>query len=252
MNNCDYENEYRCSNGQCIDKALYRDGLSDCMDDSDEQKVSYPKCVLYNSLDRCEDYPCPSMLFSCGDGKCYDGPSIGHEDSCDSKRDHFYLQQMPSSTIVLFSNIYLIYNNTKPEMICFNETLCPYLVNPDTIIHNGLTCRAFNTFTNRTYEKLPTVISDAKRYVRSCSLLPQDYPNDQCSLFQCNDGSKCLSYHRIYDGIKDCSDGEDEHQNDTCSYNLPFRFKCDNGTKCISSMLIADDIVSNLFQTEVW
>jgi hypothetical protein len=30
------------------------------------------------------------------------------------------------------------------------------------------------------------------------------------SLFECDDGSKCLSRHRLLDGHEDCANGEDK------------------------------------------
>jgi hypothetical protein len=218
------------------------------MDESDEMKAMLGSCRDKPNEHHCEDYPCVRLFFSCGDGYCYNGPSIGHNHTCKSQRDRLYFEQMPSSTLILFSHIYLIYNNTKPEFICFNETLCPYLSNYENMTmklpFNNLTCRAFNTFTNQTYISFDGVVKDVKRFVRSCSLLPQDDQNNECSLFQCDDRSKCLSYHRVLDGHDDCANGEDEHQNNTCSFNLPYRFKCDNGTRCISRSLLFDEIVS--------
>ncbi len=247
-NECNPTSEYRCSNGQCIDKVFYRDFYPDCMDESDELKFEFAMCMNEMYYQNCEDYPCVRLFFSCGDGYCYNGPSIKHDHSCKSQRDRLYFEQMPSSTLILFSHISLIYNNTKPEFICFNETLCPYLSNHDKMTmklpSNNLTCRAFNTFTNQTYSSFESVVKDVKRFVRSCSLLPQDDQNNKCSLFQCDDGSKCLSYHRVLDGHDDCTNGEDEHQNNTCSFNHLYRFKCDNGTRCISQLLLYDRIVS--------
>ena len=244
--------EYRCLNGQCIDKIFYTDLYPDCMDHSDEKFFNDPRC--FDTLDsRCEDNPCRTTWFSCGDGYCYDGPSTYQNYvSCGSQRDRLYLERMPFSTVILYSHIRLImYNKTKPELICFNETLCPYLVNnhiqTTKADFNGLTCRSFSTFTSQTYDNFYDMIKDVKRLVRSCSLLPRKHINNQCSLFQCNDGSKCLSHHRLLDGHNDCANGEDEHYKNTCSLNLPYRFTCDNGSRCIHQALVYDFIVSDVY-----
>lgn len=244
--------EYRCLNGQCIDKIFYRDRYPDCMDHSDEKFFNELECLT--TLDsRGEDNPCRTTWFSCGDGYCYDGPSTYQKYvSCDSQRDRLYLERMPFSTAILYSHIRLImYNNTKPEFICFNETLCPYLVNNHIQTTkadlNSLTCRSFSTSTSQTYDNFYDMIQDVKRLVRSCSLLPRKYINNRCSLFQCNDGSKRLSHHRLSDGHTDCANGEDEYYKNTCNLNLPYRFTCDNGSRCIHQALIYDWIVSDVY-----
>ncbi|CAF3557790.1 unnamed protein product [Rotaria socialis] len=118
-------------------------------------------------------------MFSCDEGTCYDGPpSRGHHRSCRSHRDRLYLQQMPLSTLILFSHVHLIYNDTKSEWICCNETLCPSLSNknvimPTSIIDNS-TCRAFSSFSNQTYNSFSHMVEDIKRLTRSRSLLRWD------------------------------------------------------------------------------
>jgi hypothetical protein len=250
MNECDQATEYRCLNGQCIDKVFYLNKFQDCMDRSDETITGYDKypCDFLTTAN-CEDQLCPSMWFTCGDGSCYDGPNVDHEQSCTSKRDRLYLQQMPPSTLILFSHVLLIYNDTQPEWICYNETLCPYLSNnkytrSKTFLRNGSTCRAFTTFTNRTYSNLYDMIKDFKSFVLPCSIPPRFYSPDNCSMFQCDNNSKCFSSHRLSDGYTDCSDGKDERQNNTCALDLPNRYTCDNGTRCIHRLLLNDRIVS--------
>jgi hypothetical protein len=154
-----------------------------------------------------------------------------------------------SSSLILFSHVTIYYTNNQPKEICYNETLCPYLSLNNYIAaktKDGLTCRAFKTFTNRTYEQFDEMVKDVKRLVRSCSLLPSKYNDVQktCSMYQCHDGSKCLSYHRLSDGIEDCTNGEDEIEANVCSRNISNRFTCDNGTKCIPQQLIYNKRVS--------
>ncbi|CAF4684641.1 unnamed protein product [Rotaria socialis] len=218
MNNCDPSTGYRCSNGQCIDKEFYLDHDDQCTDSSDE--ISYSSlniCNHFHSGYGCEDISCLPLMFSCGDGTCYDGPTLGHDRSCLTRRDRLYLQQMPPSTLILFTHIHIIYNDTKPEWICYNETLCPYFV-----------------------KQKSDNAKDIKRLTRSCSLLPWDEPKINCSLFRCSDGTKCISYHRLSDGHEDCLNGEDEHQQNICSFNLLDRFKCDNNKQCIPVWLLFD------------
>ncbi|UJR12115.1 hypothetical protein I4U23_016293 [Adineta vaga] len=254
MNECDPKTEYRCFNAQCIDNELYGNFKSDCMDASDEITWPIKYCKVFDYLTGCENHACASLLFSCGDGHCYDGPNVQHDDRCITQRDRLYFNQMPPSTLILYSHIHLIYNDTKPEAICFNQTLCPYLVVENkmamTQTHNSLTCRLFNTFTNETYVKFDDMLKEVKRFIRSCSLLPQDSQTNQCSLFQCDDQSKCLSYHRLSDGTSDCANEEDERHPNTCSFNLPYRFKCDNETRCLPRSLLLDKIYQCFDKTD--
>lgn len=247
-NECDAETEYRCKNGLCIDKVFYYDGHFDCTDFSDEKSTYNPYC--YNTLDLiCEESTCPSTWFSCGDGYCYDGPTASRfYVSCESQRDQLYLMQMPPSTLILFSHIMFNYTDTQPNRICFNENICPFLTDnyegPRIVAANGLTCRSFDTFTDEKYVDFYDMVRKVKQLVSSCSVLPNPALNGNCSLFQCDDGSKCISPHRILDGHRDCSKNEDEYHPDTCTRNLPYRFACDNGSQCIHQALIADGTVS--------
>jgi hypothetical protein len=88
------------------------------------------------------------------------------------------------------------------------------------------------------------MVEDVKRLVRSCSVIPEIEQMYQCSLFRCDDGSKCLSLHRLLDGHEDCSNGEDEYQNNTCTLNHSYRFTCDQETRCIHSSIVANRIVN--------
>jgi hypothetical protein len=245
MNECNPLTERRCYDGQCIDDPLNVINLGNtCLElYSWHDKGGLFDCYQRHGI-RCENQKCPKLFFSCGDGYCYDGPSIGDR-SCPTQRDQRYLGRIPSSSsLILFSHVIINYNHTQPEYICYNQTLCPYLSLNNQIIttyNNGLTCRAFETFTDQTYDQFDEMIADVKRLVRSCSLLPS---HNNCSMFQCHDGSKCFSCHRLSDGIKDCTNGEDEYQTDVCSHNLTGRFTCDNRTKCIPGQLVKDKKVS--------
>lgn len=241
MNECDTLTERRCYDGQCIDNSLnFRLLKETCLLQSSYSVGRYSNCYQYDGIE-CENQKCPRLFFSCGDGSCYDGPSHKGQESCHSQRDRSYFEKMPSlSSLILFSHVIINYTSTRPDYICYNQTLCPYL--QTTAVQNtGLTCRPFEIFTNRSYHEFNEMIKDIKRLIRSCSLLPL---NSTCSMFQCHDSSKCLSFHRLSDSIEDCSNGEDEIQTDVCSRNLTGRFICDNGTKCISEQLLQDDTVS--------
>jgi hypothetical protein len=250
-NECNPITEYRCRNGQCIDKAFYLNEQVDCMDYSDEMHVSSKQCDSdYESI--CEDKLCPPFSFSCGDGACYDGPNMVNS-SCKSQRDRLYFNQMSQSKLTLFSHITLIYNNMTSISICFNKTLCPHLSNHrTTFVMHGLTCRSLNTFTNKIYNHFDDMLKDVRRFVRSCASLSwKSKFSNHSKLFQCDDKITFISKSRLSDGYDDCSNGEDEHPEIACSLNLPYRFKCDKETRCIPISLAANGIVSHFLLSTV-
>ena len=61
-------------------------------------------------------------------------------------------------------------------------------------------------------------------------------------MYPCSNASKCISNHRLLDGIQDCPRNDDETFNDTCSLNQTHRFQCSiTKNKCFSPLLIQDD-----------
>jgi hypothetical protein len=252
-NECNLATEYRCRNGQCIDKEFYWNEQVDCMDHSDEINFYSQQCYTdYTVI--CEDKPCPPLFFSCGDGVCYDGPNMINI-SCKSQRDRLYFNKMSQSTLILFPHITLIYGNMTSIVICFNKTLCPYLSNNTTsFVMQNSTCRLLSTFTNQIYIHFDDMLRDVRRFVRSCSssLSEQYQSSNNSTLFQCDDKITFISNSRLSDGHNDCSNGEDEHPGIVCSLNLPYRLMCDNGTRCIPIPLIANGIVSNFLLRTVY
>ncbi|CAF1373254.1 unnamed protein product [Adineta steineri] len=55
---------------------------------------------------------------------------------------------------------------------------------------------------------------------------------------ECKDSSKCISFHRLLDGVRDCANSSDEKNNDSCLLNDSWRFKCPSEDRCISPLLI--------------
>ena len=73
MNTCT-NNEYRCSNGQCIPQEFFQDDrlIPDCLDQTDETKHGYEQICDSIPTFQCEEQTClpgPNN-FPCGDGTC--------------------------------------------------------------------------------------------------------------------------------------------------------------------------------------
>ena len=94
MNQCDPEEEYRCTNGMCIPDQFFLDGEFDCLDWSDEMPFKDSKnCPRQSVTTECDDHLCPSIEWSCGDGQCI-GDRLNFQKSaigftCLSGRDQY-------------------------------------------------------------------------------------------------------------------------------------------------------------------
>lgn len=58
------------------------------------------------------------------------------------------------------------------------------------------------------------------------------------SLFHCPITSKCISKHRLLNGVMDCIDMADEFYTESCNLNHRHRFRCASENKCISPVLM--------------
>ncbi|CAF5080939.1 unnamed protein product, partial [Rotaria sp. Silwood1] len=65
---------------------------------------------------------------------------------------------------------------------------------------------------------------------------------DSCAnLFQCGQNStRCISRHRVFDGIIDCGDAFDEDYEYTCQLNITSRFQCGSSMpkRCIPRKML--------------
>ncbi|CAF3330624.1 unnamed protein product [Rotaria socialis] len=124
-----------------------------------------------------------------------------------------------------------------PDFVCYDAQLCSIGV-PNLSIENR-TCTDLSEFS----------IFDIHQFIgvfHTCLLYNGVLNSDDCSdqsLFHCSGTLKCISKHRLVDGIIDCPDGSDETYELSCDLNDPFRFKCISENKCISPVLVRNIIV---------
>ncbi|CAF1112054.1 unnamed protein product [Rotaria sordida] len=81
------------------------------------------------------------------------------------------------------------------------------------------------------------------RLFRTCLFVDESGNETHCrhsSLFHCPGTSKCISKHRLLDGIDDCYGGADEKYEGSCNLNQTHRFRCSSENKCISPILMRD------------
>ena len=86
-----------------------------------------------------------------------------------------------------------------------------------------------------------------KKYRSACPIYNQLHQNisknchSYSQLYQCEDSIKCISKHRLLDGIIDCPNGDDEKYTSSCLLeNASQRFQCsiNQSIECISPLLI--------------
>ena len=84
-------------------------------------------------------------------------------------------------------------------------------------------------------------INDALSYIhQQCSTTGNEEICASSSYFHCTQSLKCISYHRVGDGFKDCFYGEDELF-PACQLNDSRRVKCmSDPTKCFVSVVIGN------------
>ncbi|CAF1254396.1 unnamed protein product, partial [Didymodactylos carnosus] len=106
MNGCTIEHDFRCRNGLCISKGFLFDMGRECLDGTDEQRVTdflpsyhpiddkYKDCFLAFSID-CDERTCGKEKFSCGDGQCIAwNERFSNETLCNNYQDAFHMCEL--------------------------------------------------------------------------------------------------------------------------------------------------------------
>ncbi|CAF3921450.1 unnamed protein product [Rotaria sp. Silwood2] len=166
--------------------------------------------------------------------------------------DMFFIPNAP----ILFGHIYLAYtkqaalkaitNSLPPQYVCYNEQLCDgFYTNKTLLLFHNATCRRPEDF--------PLIFSELEsdnwvdayvkpifRQLYKCNTIVKNNNPAVCNnsfMYQCINSSKCISKHRIGDGLFDCDYGDDEQPSlhyDLClKGELPMVFKCTSTNKCI-------------------
>ncbi|CAF1257004.1 unnamed protein product [Adineta ricciae] len=279
INECE-DDEYRCTNGQCISKIFLRDDptFPDCRDGSDESLGTANEnnlCDEKQPLFKCEDVQCTGRtrtgscwshrqrvilnnLYSVKDNStsdqcwavfvCYGvglyKSSLYNCSTVSGNRTHteviefqcpdlFYMPIIP----VLFGDIYFAYEKYKSTMDIPNLYTYPYVCYNNSRYDNyfieaakeshGYSTTIFNNRTcHRLYEPWIPVTSDmgsiTQTYLTSYlhEKLRQyqqvyEYDSTMCkrsTMYECINSSKCISIHRLRNGVRDCPHSDDEDE----------------------------------------
>jgi hypothetical protein len=121
-----------------------------------------------------------------------------------------------------------------PNFVCFDKQRCLFI--SSTFKIDNLAC--FN-FSNTD----PTNLDYMGVAFHTCLPVDESGNETNCfhpSLFHCPKTSKCISKHRLLDGIDDCPGGADELYTESCNLSHRHRFRCTSENKCISPVLMHD------------
>ncbi|CAF0957970.1 unnamed protein product [Didymodactylos carnosus] len=124
----------------------------------------------------------------------------------------------------------------EPDFICFNPRECPawvvYAV--DIGLNNELICCPSGVIYNGSLATGTEVLDRLEKLFLRCTTTGLEQSCSHPSLFHCPLSLKCVSKHRLVDGISDCYFDEDEAF-PTCQLNDSQRFTCESEqNKCLS------------------
>ncbi|CAF0920155.1 unnamed protein product [Adineta ricciae] len=155
-------------------------------------------------------------------------------------QDHIQFVYPTNRTITIRSNkkTRLPQALLLPTYICYDTIRCPFLPSNSLLSMNdilgmmnnhssSLSCQLINKLGN--FKTMDDIIE----FFQSCLSIDQvtnqiSFCNLSSTLFyHCPNTTKCISKHRILDGINDCYDGSDEMYSNSCELNdVKFRFRC--------------------------
>ena len=122
-----------------------------------------------------------------------------------------------------------------PNFVCFDQQRCPFLTS--SFMVGNLSCMNLAHFDIEDLIRMLLVFD-------SCSLGDQMANQTGCfhpTLFLCPVTLKCISKHRLLDGILDCIDIADQIYLESCHLNHRHRFRCESENKCISPVTLHDN-----------
>ncbi|CAF1371545.1 unnamed protein product [Adineta ricciae] len=139
-------------------------------------------------------------------------------------------------------------NMINPDYICYDGQRCSKVCSQNRTIMDGIhTCcpiKFRKSFRKSEWANLYSSVSGV--FDKQC--LSIYYPeldsnrtnNCSNSLFHCPNTQKCISRHRVFDGVPNCYDEFDEDKNvDSCQLNIPNRFQCSTSKhQCIPKYFV--------------
>lgn len=227
------EQEFSCDNGECIYETSKCDnGRSSFLPNNlcSNATLCFLQVDDYLHNEWCE-------LF-CPEGDCL-------QNNCSMV---YEFRQFP----LLFGHVRLIVSNEtsdsnavhSPDYACYDTIVCPHLPR-STASFNDWTCHHLNDLGLQYIydDEHGEFIQGIKHLFRRCLIINdnEQYNCSSSTLYQCSNSTKCISRHRLLNGVNDCPFGDDETNNQSCSLgDIRQRFKCrDEGSdRCYTSLTI--------------
>ncbi|CAF1423553.1 unnamed protein product [Adineta ricciae] len=227
----------KCHNGRHIRFALHSDDVSfsilnEVLNQFYNSTLSSTMLILNQTLidphARYSIVPCPSPGSKCLSEWFFKAllPPI---------YSMFYFLYLPDR---LFQDFYYV---VEPDFICVRTEKCPGLIRHVTDIglnSVGLACCSIGQLLNESLISTEKVDIALRELLNYCSTTANEQTCSHSSLFYCPLSKKCISKHRLIDGISDCYFNEDETYS-ACRFNDTQRFICTSEpNKCLSPIAL--------------
>ena len=225
-------NELRCKNNR--DKILYQSTLLDIQRSSTMSLKCFSTMACF-MFQRSENF----CVRECEDRK--NGCSFALQTVCNHS-NYILFPVLPIlqgyAQFGFWANTTIKLSDTAqlPDFVCYDPQRCRLFLS--TFELDNLTCSSIGEMGSITLEDFVLIF-------HQCLTMDKRGNDTDCfhpSLFHCPRSSKCISKHRLLDGVADCSDSSDEEYNETCQLNQTHRFQCSSVNKCLALVLVLDGI----------
>ncbi|KYN07112.1 Vitellogenin receptor, partial [Cyphomyrmex costatus] len=228
------ENEFTCTNGECISIKSRCNWHYDCTDQSDEENCIKPKCASAK-MEYLNIQSKPMIFISLNISECISIYSYSHNRAFIYVKCKFFLDEFQCRNGIIPC--------VSKSLLCDGEFDCEdgsdekletcklgapclngkFRCNNGNCISPSLMCNGFDDCSDGSDE-------------RHCLAKPNYLVNCTVDEYRCFDTDLCISIKLKCNGKSDCPKSDDEHD---CSFCLEDEFTCDNA-ECISENLVCD------------